>query len=310
MLKTYLLVTGPLAIAVLAFPGLVLIGYVFLIIPGIILSLMPTAFLLGLVYAVGIWIARSRFAAASAPLAGLIIASALLVLVPLLFNAPGWIERQHYRLPEVKPAAPLQPSGNVLLAGIGQFYFENQCKELCMALLSSSSVDSVTVVNLREVPFADLAAGKQLTGNSKSWQLAPDRCQSGSGWKRAAVTANCLSLSSTPARFDLRLTFGRIRPDGKPAFQRSNGSLLPGQLLGRIAEVRDGDGAVLFRHYELGFYGLTTPLWIEPKEQGAYNFQSAWGRGWRGANPESYPDEPDRAFLGVFGLPDAKPNQR
>ena len=288
-----------------------LLGYIFLIVPGIILSLMPTAFLLGLVYALSLWIARSRFNSAIAPLAGLVIAVALLVAVPLLFNAPGWIERQRYRLPEVKPAAPLQADGNVLLSGIGQFYFENRCDGLCMALLSAPGVKSVTVVNLREVPFADLTAGKPMTAdNAKSWQLAPTQCKGGAGWKRVLVTADCLSLASTPARFDLRLTFGSIRPDGKPASIPGNGSLLPGQLQGRIAEIRDGNSAVLFRHYELGFYGLTTPLWIEPKEQGAYNFQSAWGRGWRGANPESYPDEPDHAFLGAFGLPDLAPDRR
>ena len=46
-LKPYLIITGVMSFLALAMPDLVLIGFFMLIIPGLILSLAPTAFLWG-----------------------------------------------------------------------------------------------------------------------------------------------------------------------------------------------------------------------------------------------------------------------
>ena len=43
-LKLALLLSGGVSIVVLAIPDLIVLGYIFLILPGVILSLMPTVF--------------------------------------------------------------------------------------------------------------------------------------------------------------------------------------------------------------------------------------------------------------------------
>jgi hypothetical protein len=44
-LKTFLIITGALSALVLMFPGLIIIGMIFFVVPGLILIAMPTLFL-------------------------------------------------------------------------------------------------------------------------------------------------------------------------------------------------------------------------------------------------------------------------
>src|SRR4051812_45117599 len=55
-LTVYLLVTGIGAAAALAMPGLVVLGFFLLILPGLVLNLAPTAFLWGCVFTAS-WLA-------------------------------------------------------------------------------------------------------------------------------------------------------------------------------------------------------------------------------------------------------------
>lgn len=52
-LTTYLMITGIGAFLALAMPGLVMLGLFMLILPGLILGMMPTAFIYGVIFAVG-----------------------------------------------------------------------------------------------------------------------------------------------------------------------------------------------------------------------------------------------------------------
>jgi hypothetical protein len=155
----YLGVTGALATIVLIAPWLAIIGFFALILPGLILSLAPTAFIWGCAFAlfwfplralVGDWPALSL----SLPLAAI-----LLWLRTRAENRETERRFASLNLPDIKPDGAITVGGHVLLREVGQSadprWLANGekdrdslgrlCGPRCAALLFTNSVNTVTV---------------------------------------------------------------------------------------------------------------------------------------------------------------------
>ena len=149
MLKYLLIPLGILAGIILAAPQLVIVGYLFLIIPGLILTAIPTVF----VYLLAVFLIRCALPMepgikATMTSAGLAIAIGFAVMLPWRMA-----EIQRYEIaahPDRVSAEELALSGNVLLdfsqdrtRSRGQV----KCDHLCIALLDTPGVKSVTRVS-------------------------------------------------------------------------------------------------------------------------------------------------------------------
>ncbi|WP_028969393.1 hypothetical protein [Sphingomonas sp. URHD0057] len=147
MFKTALIVSGVLALIALAAPGLVILGFFLLIIPGLILSLAPTVF----VYLLLIAIIR---AVAPVPpgaigwIASVALAAGIGWAATLPLREAQTLRWRAQLKPEVIPAAPLQLAGDISLDLPPPFRRKRDgsgCDYLCAALLDTAGVTSVTV---------------------------------------------------------------------------------------------------------------------------------------------------------------------
>lgn len=142
-MKYALWITGILTALAMTYPRLVAMGYFFLIVPGLILTIIPTVF----VYLAGT-AALSRFV----PVESRAAANAVSFVIML---ALGWGVMQPFRVaalndyeasiePDVALNAPIQLHGRVLIESPDAFE-EPRCDHVCLAVLDSPRVDSVTV---------------------------------------------------------------------------------------------------------------------------------------------------------------------
>jgi hypothetical protein len=156
-LTTYLMITGIGAFLALAMPGLVMLGLFMLIIPGLILGMMPTAFMYGIIFAAGWATARTMFGDG---VISILIALAVLLLVvttiPKPTRARDIAAFKASILPDVIPSKPIELKGAV------RFNFKSPnrnkssgpyvrgqsgyiCDSYCLAALFTPGVTSVTV---------------------------------------------------------------------------------------------------------------------------------------------------------------------
>jgi hypothetical protein len=101
-LVKYLLITGLAGVVAVFVPGLVVVGF-FLIIPGVFLALMPTAFLWGAIFAAVWWPARAVMGTAVmgtavlgnwlAAVLGIAVTTAVLTAVPRFANSVRQADR-------------------------------------------------------------------------------------------------------------------------------------------------------------------------------------------------------------------------
>lgn len=143
-MKYALVLTGALAGLALAVPDLVLLGYVFLILPGLILTIAPTLF---------VYLAATAIIRRLLPIASPVPRTATAFAISLLI---GWALMQPFRLSaiaafqeaelaDVLPSQAIQIHGHVLLERLNQ-RIEPECDYLCLAVLDSPGVKSVTTV--------------------------------------------------------------------------------------------------------------------------------------------------------------------
>jgi hypothetical protein len=155
VLKRYLLVTGVGAFIALAMPDLVVLGYFLLIVPGLLLSLAPTAFLWGCSFAFFGSLFRKFLPGRLAALGGLAVTAALLFAIPWPSLQAGQRLLETSVSPDILPSEPLKPSGDVRLDIAPRHDNKNppvsgnvrafSCDTLCVALLFTPGVRSVTV---------------------------------------------------------------------------------------------------------------------------------------------------------------------
>lgn len=164
LLVTYLWATGIGALLVTAVPGLVTFGYIFLIVPGLILSALPTAFLFGALFALAWFPLHGIIGDWPAAGVSVLFAAGLLYFAPVPGNRITQARYDAEIAEDVVPSGPIPLAGHIridsfsatTLAGAARARAAQQrsgrvaasshdhCTSLCAALLFTDGVKSVT----------------------------------------------------------------------------------------------------------------------------------------------------------------------
>lgn len=144
-LKNYLIVTGVGAFLAMAMPWLVIIGVIFGVVPGLILMIMPTAFLYGLGFALVRTLLATHLSGLPLNILSVLSTIALFWLLPQPGLMLGRMAYASTKMPDVKPAKLINLHGDILL----ERPFIGKCDSLCAALLRTPGVTSVRIISRR-----------------------------------------------------------------------------------------------------------------------------------------------------------------
>ncbi|OYP33067.1 hypothetical protein [Rhodopirellula sp. MGV] len=143
-MKYFLIATGLLAAIAITCPMLVAVGYLFLIIPGLVLTCAPTVFVYSLATA-----AIRRVLPIESPWAATTLSLAIALSIGWLVMQPPrmkWLAQFNSQAtPDIELGNPLKLDGHVRIE-LPHRNSDPQCDYLCLALLDCPNVDSVTVV--------------------------------------------------------------------------------------------------------------------------------------------------------------------
>jgi len=325
-----------------AMPSLVVIGFFLLILPGLILSLAPTAFVWGCIYAAAYWILRIVTGERLAAIAAVLVLAVAVWAIPQPSVAWADATIARYGLPEVKSAQPITPKGD-LRVDAASLQMDNSswqdhgyrayaCDDRCLALLFEPGVRSVTVNGLEKPNFEQVSDGTEpLLPAARTYRLLPQgRCarddykpdvdgRSGhfgkthednramsAEWKLRLTTELCLHSEPSISRHDLTLRIGRWTSNTERGTHNTSWSLMPAGADAEFAEIRSGADKLLMRIFNLRTYALSVPLMIDGTG-GLENFRFGWGRSPLPKRPYTSWDQPQNqldASLAVRRTPD------
>ena len=282
----YLKVTVVPAVVALLFPSLVIWGTYLLVVPGLILAIAPTAFLWGCVFA-AFWVAVKTPLGDTvvAALAAGLLTGALLYAVTQPFRIAGNALYREALLPDVNPPSRIAMTGDVRIdvplprwdnvnkRGKGQ-QRGFACDNLCLALLFTPGVKSVTINRSRGASHADPGAGEQeFDPEARSYWLTPRaECAEGglrpdlegrvglfpgsleegkalaARWELRLANEVCLQRSAAIGRHDILI---RHRRDPATVRGRQLWSLAPHVTAREDIEAQDASGKVLLRRLHI-----------------------------------------------------------
>lgn len=309
ILSIYLVLTGIGAFVALAMPSLVVLGFFLLILPGLILSLMPTAFMYGMLFTAGWLAARLVFGDGIVPVvAGLGTLALVAMTVPKPTRAADLAVYNASILPDLKPAEPIELKGDVRFnfhdpktnskaAGAqGKGRNGYVCDSYCLAALFTPGVASVTVDKAgfddngkpsaeartyRLVRRPDCRSNVEVDFNSIG---APLQGEPGRGmanfedgkvlvsqWALKLAGEFCLVMEPPLQKHDLTVTERLV--DGHA---RSSWTFGPGVPGTRTIEIHRGQD-LIYRDHQSSIDTLTKFLLIEGKG-GIDNFRFGWAR--------------------------------
>lgn len=289
-LKTYLLVTGIGAFVALAFPGVVVVGFFLLVIPGLVLSLMPTAFLYGVVFAVMRFVLGAVLTGIPLNIAAAIATGALMWAIPQPVARQAKARLAALREAEVLPPAPVALSGHVLITRP----FESRCDSLCVALLRTPGVASVGIETRRGHPKTYRLVDQAAPGNSETpighGLLEPARYEAGDPLSRQRALEAEWNLmlaerglklvrsdDTPPPDFTITISDGTLGDDKSNARKNLDWSLAEAPFGRKALELFDRDGTPLLRQAMLFTSVPSAPLSIWA-DGGIQNFSFGWGR--------------------------------
>ena len=323
LLTGYLVATGAGAFIALTMPSLVVLGFFLLLVPGLVLSVAPTAFLWGCLFAVAWWpgsrLMGERFGIAAA----LAATAAIVIAIPLPSLVAGQKRLEASLLPDILPSAAVSPSGDVRL-DLPRPRWDNKnppvaghvrafsCDNLCVALLFAPNVTSVTVNDSgaftpdehREGTggFATGVRTYRLAAKETCGERAIEVDLEGrvglfgksleenraiaAEWNLKLAAEHCVVAGPPIAAFDMMLRHGEYHsPDTEERWvSRWSLGRSPAQVA--YVEIRDGSGTVLLRRLVSRVSVLAQPFAIWPTG-GIENFRFGWGRETL-SNAESY----------------------
>lgn len=306
-LKTYLILTGIGALIALAMPWIVVIAS-FLVLPGLILGSMPTAFMYGIAFAV-IRILLGNYIA-DIPL-NLLSAAATLALFWAI-PQPGLISARAslaaVKQPDIRAETPIAFRGHILVIRP----FESGCDELCAALLKTPGVTSVRVAvpdrqsnTYRIVPSSTPGTRAKATGyglleDTKFDARAPlaRRRALEAEWNLMLSEGKALIVSSDSQvpNFTITIEDGPALPDSKRRSGPLDWTLQPSPPHRKALSVTNDNGQVLLRQSIVSIFAPVAPLFIGASG-GVENFRFGWQRT-RLGDGEDYSEVPiDRVFL-------------
>ena len=298
-LKTYLLVTGIGAFIALAFPALVVVGYFLLLVPGVILSLMPTAFLYGVVFALSRYLLSALLGGMALNVAAVVVTAIVLLAIPQPVAFSTKARLAALRQEEVLPPAPIPLSGHILL----RRSFGHKCDALCAALLKTPGVLSVTLESRIRKPATFRLVGVATPGDSlapSGFGMAEDGKYNASdplATSRGLEAEWNLMLSDRGLKlvaeaihptpdFIINIIDGPVSEDGLANEHRSKWSLRAATPRRNALEIFDREGRALLRQERLSAYVPSAPLSIGTTG-GIENFRFRWSQQRLGDDTES-----------------------
>lgn len=265
-MRTALIVTGLVSLAVLSFPELILVGLVLLVIPGLILGMMPTLFgYLAAMALIRAALPLRRGPKRTALAAVLAVALGWVAALPARANADMrfWWARKG----DVIPSAPVVPAGHVRLERDGSLRRGEGCDALCAALLATPTVADVTIVDIekeRPVPRATYRLVPK--GQAPDRGLRPIAVSTFRDYPGfAGYEARVADEKALAALWGLRLAStatmvqSSSRADADMTISLTEGETSKEPKVQRI-EVRRSDGAVLLRRSLVTSSKLAVPL--------------------------------------------------
>jgi hypothetical protein len=312
LLALYLLLTGAISAVVLLAPSLVVLGFYLFILPGLILSLMPTAFLWGCVFAAA-WYATKSFLGDTALAALLAAALSALTLFAVTqpFRAAGQALYAETLLPDVTPPFRIPMSGDVRIE-LPAPRWDNlnprgpnklrgfACDNLCVALLFTPGVDSVTIN--RTTP---LLPGQRRKGapafdrEAQTYRLVPpSACPQGglrpdlqgrnglfpapgeegrallAEWQARLALQHCLQRSAPLEQQDILI---RHRREFAPSRFAKYWGLPPQISAMESVELQNATGEVLLRRLEVSV-AMPSPWLTISFTGGPGSMRAGWGR--------------------------------
>lgn len=288
-LRTYLIVTGVGAFLALAMPGLVVIGMFLLVIPGLVLALMPTAFLYGVGFAVARWLIRSRLSGLPLNLLSAAATLALFWAIPQPGLLSAKAELAGLRQPDVRAGTRIGFAGNILIRGP----FEAKCDSLCAALLKTPGVTSVRIEPVRGRPAIyriapDTATGQRAKATGYGLMDGSGKYDAGdpflrqraleSEWNLMLATGKALLVDddAPQADFVIAIEDGFVRKS-EPGSRDPDWSFRPSVPRRKALTVTNAAGRVLLRRSILSIYAAAAPLTIGTSG-GIENFRFGWQR--------------------------------
>jgi hypothetical protein len=287
-LKTYLIITGIGAFVALSMPSLVVIGS-FLIVPGLILALMPTAFMYGVAFALVRLLLKSFLSGFPLHVMSGAATLALFWTVPQPGIALTRGILASLKEPDIQPSAPIALNGDILLARP----FEDRCEALCAAVLKTPGVTSVRVQTVRGrsntyriVPASTPGKRSTVIGHGlleerrydASDPLAPQRALEAE-WNLMMSEGKALLQSNDAPEpdFTIAIEDGPAVPDAKPSLRRNDWSLEPSAAHRKALTITDAGEQVLLRQSILSIFAPAAPLLIGTSG-GIENFRFGWER--------------------------------
>lgn len=287
-LRTYLIITGIGAFVALAMPGVVIIAS-FLIIPGLVLILMPTAFLYGLVFGLIRLGLRKSLSGVALNLLAAVMALALFWVVPQPGLMGAKASLAGLKAPDIRPATPIALAGNILITRPG----ESRCDALCAALLKTPGVTSVRIqaergrsYTYRIVPNSTLGKRSEVTGYGLMDRrpyvpgdpLAFRRALEAE-WNLMLSERKSVLQSGDVPQPDLTIAIedGFVSSDGKSRSTSLAWSFLPSTPQRKALTISDARGGVLLRQSILSILAVRAPLSIGVSG-GIENFRFGWDR--------------------------------
>lgn len=285
-LKTYLIITGIGAFVALAMLSLVVIG-MFLIIPGLILGIMPTAFLDGIVFALVRLLLGNLVSGVPLNILSGVATVALFWAIPQpgFASARAWLAS--LKEPDILASAPNALKGDILVTRP----FEGRCDALCAALLKTPGVTSVRIAarnsasTFRISPSAAAGTRAKAIGYGlleKTKYVASDSLAGQRGleaeWNLMLSEGKVLLVGNdrpTPD-YSISIEDGPAVEDGN---QRASldWSLKPSRPQRKALTITDAGGRVLLRQSILSLFVPAAPLTIGGSG-GIENFRFGWQR--------------------------------
>jgi hypothetical protein len=304
-LACYLAITGVAAIFSLTHPDAVFfLHYVGV---GLILALTPTAFLWGCIFALGYGLARVVARPAFATTAALVVTALAVWAIPQpsVHDAKAALAR--FQLPNVTPPDLIRLQGDVRIATPGTYPGEPdrerpglptyRCDARCIAILFEPGVRSVTMTHAR-TPTFEFARDElsQPDSDSRTYRLVPkaecgdrgialdsqrintrfgnteaDRRAVAAEWSTKLATDYCLTGEAPLDRYDIVLRTGSWQ------YRVPDWSIDTAIVQGEFSDIRNSNGEVLFRRFDLVTAPLSVPLMIFMRGD-TQNLRFGWAR--------------------------------
>ena len=303
-LKRYLIVTGTLSAIILVAPWILIFGFMLMVLPGVFLVVMPTAFLWGAMLAAFYWAGGFLLSPLRAAMLAIVVPAGLVWAIPQPSISAGRRLAADHQLTNVKPAGPIKPFGDIRMEcgipdfGRGPF----SCDSRCVALLFEDSVHSVTVNSSSGLSFEDIQRGAApLSHLAQTYRLKPlsecpasppvdrnlrspfgeteqDRWKLGRLHEEHLANDVCLVAEPPLTDYDLLLREGR--------WGRGEGAGKLPWLLSRnrihlaYVEIRDRSHRPLFRVADTAVEMPIPVLTILPNMGYGFDYDWGWGRYW------------------------------